>query len=432
MEVLLRLDSKIRNYMLILFAAGLLFWSSIGALLSTLPLYIEDLGGSKQQVGIVMGSFAVGLLIFRPQLGELADRRSRKIVLIIGALVAAIAPLGYQVFTSIPGLIALRAFHGVSIAAFTTAYAALVSDIAPVENRGEILGYMTLTGATGLALGPAIGTYIQENASYTLLFNTTAILGLLSLLFVLPIESFPVSQDVNDDSGAESIWQIYKSPRVRVPALTMLLIGLAVGTLNTFIPLFIKSIHIDFDCGLFYTIAAVSSLLSRFFTGSGSDRIGRGVFVTLGLIAYTLSMLLLWQANNDLSFIMSAILEGAGGGTFLSTMDVVIADRSLPQERGRIFALCVVGFDLGIAIAGPLGGSIAEQVGYHNMFGIAGALTFLAIIIFLTLSNKTLINSLQFAFGRSDDDFAYSTVVAPVPNFDDSENYPALSGITAE
>ena len=424
MEVLLRLDSKIRNYMLILFAAGLLFWSSIGALLSTLPLYIEDLGGSKQQVGIVMGSFAVGLLIFRPQLGELADRRSRKIVLIIGALVAAIAPLGYQVFTSIPGLIALRAFHGVSIAAFTTAYAALVSDIAPVENRGEILGYMTLTGATGLALGPAIGTYIQENASYTLLFNTTAILGLLSLLFVLPIESFPVSQDVNDDSGAESIWQIYKSPRVRVPALTMLLIGLAVGTLNTFIPLFIKSIHIDFDCGLFYTIAAVSSLLSRFFTGSGSDRIG--------LIAYTLSMLLLWQANNDLSFIMSAILEGAGGGTFLSTMDVVIADRSLPQERGRIFALCVVGFDLGIAIAGPLGGSIAEQVGYHNMFGIAGALTFLAIIIFLTLSNKTLINSLQFAFGRSDDDFAYSTVVAPVPNFDDSENYPALSGITAE
>jgi MFS family permease len=140
LEILLRLDTKIRNYMLILFAAGLLFWSSIGASLSTLPLYIEDLGGSKREVGIVMGSFAVGLLIFRPQLGELADRRSRKIVLIIGALVAAIAPFGYLVFTSIPGLIALRAFHGISIAAFTTAYAALVSDIAPAENRGEVLG----------------------------------------------------------------------------------------------------------------------------------------------------------------------------------------------------------------------------------------------------------------------------------------------------
>ncbi|MBF2066207.1 MAG: MFS transporter [Calothrix sp. C42_A2020_038] len=420
--------------MLILFAAGLLFWSSIGALLSTLPLYIEHLGGSKEQVGIVMGSFAVGLLIFRPQLGEMADRRNRKIVLLIGAFVAAIAPLGYQVFTSIPGLIALRAFHGISIAAFTTAYAALVSDIAPVENRGEILGYMTLTGATGLAVGPAIGTYMQEHASYTLLFHTTAILGLLSLLFVLPIESLPVPQYLNGNSHDESFWQIYKSPRVRVPALTMLLIGLAVGTLNTFIPLFIKSIHIDFDCGLFYTIAAVSSLISRFFTSSGSDRIGRGLFVTLGLIGYTLSMLLLWQAKNDVSFIISAILEGAGGGTFLSTIDVVIADRSLPQERGRIFALCVVGFDLGIAIAGPLGGSIAEQVGYYNMFGISGTLTLSAVLIFLTLSNKTLINSLRFAVGLSDDDFAYKEVVMQAPLFEPEENYPTLpvSGIAAE
>ncbi|BAZ13959.1 general substrate transporter [Calothrix sp. NIES-4071] len=432
MEVLLRLEPKIRNYMLTLFAAGLLFWSSIGASLSTLPLYIEQLGGSKREVGFVMGSFAVGLLIFRPQLGELADRRSRKIVLIIGALVAAIAPLGYQVFTSIPGLMALRAFHGISIAAFTTAYAALVTDIAPAENRGEVLGYMTLTGAVGLALGPAIGTYIQENASYTLLFNIIAILGLLSLLFVLPIENFPVLQNTDDTSSDENIWQVYRSQRVRVPALTMLLIGSSVGTLNTFIPLFIKSIHVDFDCGLFYTIAAVSSLVSRFFTGGASDRIGRGLFVTLGLIGYTLSMLLLWQANNDFSFIMSAVLEGAGGGTFLSTMDVVIADRSLPQERGRIFALCVVGFDLGIAIAGPLGGSLAEQVGYGNMFGVAGALTFSAVLIFLTLSNKNLINSLQFALGRGIDDFAFATVKEPV--IEVPLDYPALTttGIAAE
>jgi MFS family permease len=432
LEVLLRLDTKIRNYMLILFASGLLFWSSIGALLSTLPLYIEDLGGSKQQVGIVMASFAIGLLIFRPQLGEMADRRGRKVVLIIGAFVAAIAPLGYQVFTSIPGLMALRAFHGISIAAFTTAYAALISDIAPAENRGEILGYMTLTGATGLALGPAIGTYIQEHASYTLLFNTTAIFGLLSLLFVLPIENFALPRHLNEDSSDESIWQIYRSPRVRVPALTMLLIGLAVGTLNTFIPLFIKSIHIDFDCGLFYTIAAISSLVSRFFTSGASDRIGRGLFVTLGLVGYTLSMLLLWQANNDLSFIISAILEGAGGGTFLSTMDVVIADRSLPQERGRLFALCVVGFDLGIAIAGPLGGFIAEQVGYSNMFGVAGALTSSAVVIFLTLSNKNLINSLQFAVGRGVDDFAFATVNEQVTEA--SLDYPPLTstGIAAE
>jgi MFS family permease len=431
LEVFLRFDAKIRNYMLILFAAGLLFWSSIGAVLSTLPLYIEDLGGSKEQVGIVMGSFAVGLLIFRPQLGQIADRRSRKMVLLIGAFVAALAPLGYQLFTSIPGLIAVRAFHGISIAAFTTAYAALVSDLAPAENRGEVLGYMTLTGALGLALGPALGTLIQENASYTLLFTTTAFLGLLSFLCVLPIENIPVPQLVNFGEE-EGFWQMLSSARIRVPALTMLLTGLAVGTLNTFIPLFIKSIHVDFNSGWFYTIAALSSLSTRFFTSSASDRIGRGLFVTLGLIGYTLSMVLLWQATNNLSFILAAVLEGAGGGTVLSTVDVLIADRSLPQERGRIFAICVVGFDLGIALAGPLGGSIAQQVGYNNMFGVAGGLTFLAVFIFLSLSNKSLINSLRFAIGRGIDDYALLTV-----NTKEEETlleYPVLatSGIVIE
>jgi MFS family permease len=432
LEVILRFDAKIRNYMLILFAAGLLFWSSIGAVLSTLPLYIEDLGGSKEQVGIVMGSFAIGLLIFRPQLGEMADRRNRKIVLLIGAFVAAIAPLGYQIFTSIPGLIAVRAFHGISIAAFTTAYAALVSDLAPAESRGEVLGYMTLTGAIGLALGPALGTYIQENGSYTLLFNTTAFLGLLSFLCVLPIENIPLPQQLANLGNDEGFWQMLSSTRIRVPALTMLLTGLAVGTLNTFIPLFIKSIHVDFNSGWFYTIAALSSLSSRFFTSSASDRIGRGLFVTLGLIGYTLSMVLLWQATNNLSFILSAVLEGAGGGTVLSTVDVLIADRSLPQERGRVFALCVVGFDLGIAIAGPLGGSIAQQVGYSNMFGLAGGLTSLAVLIFLTLSNKSLINSLRFAIGRGVDDYALLTVNTKEEEMPFEYSTLAATGIATE
>ena len=116
----------------------------MASLLPTLPLYIEHVGASKQQIGIVMGSFAIGLLLCRPYLGRMADERGRKLVLIIGVLAAALAPLGYAVVKSIPLLMALRAFHGISIAAFTTAYSALVTDIAPPDKRGEIIGNMSL------------------------------------------------------------------------------------------------------------------------------------------------------------------------------------------------------------------------------------------------------------------------------------------------
>ena len=91
------------------------------------------MGANKQEIGIVMGCFAIGLLLFRPMLGRLADERGRKIVLLIGTIVAAIAPFGYLVFKSIPLLMLVRVFHGISIAAFTTGYTALVADLAPAE-----------------------------------------------------------------------------------------------------------------------------------------------------------------------------------------------------------------------------------------------------------------------------------------------------------
>ena len=108
---LAELNPADRRDLLILFVAGLLFWTSITTMLPTLPTYVQELGGTTQQVGLVMGCFAIGLLFSRTWLGQLADRHSRKIVLLIGTVVGAIAPLGYLWIHSISGLMAVRAFH---------------------------------------------------------------------------------------------------------------------------------------------------------------------------------------------------------------------------------------------------------------------------------------------------------------------------------
>lgn len=399
-------DAPLRKNLLILFTAGLLFWSSLTTLLPTLPLYIDELGGNKQQIGIVMGSFAIGLLLFRPMLGRLADERSRKLVLLIGTIVAAIAPFGYLAFTSIPLLILVRIFHGISIAAFSTGYSALVADLAPAESRGEIFSYMSLTVPIGLAIGPALGGYLQATTGYSLLFLLSAGLAFVALLGVVQITNPPMQTRERTQDNNSKFWQILSSPRVRVPAVVMLLVGLTVGAVHTFVSLFIKSTEIDLNAGLFFTAAAISSFIIRLFAGQASDRLGRGLFITFGIFCYSLSSLLLWFANSAIAFLVAAIIEGFGGGTLISMITTMMADRSHPEERGRIFAICIAGFDLGIAIAAPLLGSIADQVGYRNMFGYGAVLTFLALIIFLTQSSKDLPNSLRFALGRAPDAYA--------------------------
>jgi MFS family permease len=388
-----------------LFAAGLLFWSSLASLLPTLPLYIEALGASKQQIGIVMGSFAIGMVVFRPQFGVLADRRGRKIVLLIGMAVAAIAPLGYLVVKSIMPMMLIRAFHGISIAAFATGYTALVADLAPEQRRGEVMGYMSLVSPIGTAIGPALGGYLQAAAGNTPLFLSCSALASLGLACLLPVINPPQPPQPQDKTNNQ-FWQLLISPRVRVPAIVLSLMGLALGAVHTFVSLFIKATGLNLNPGLFFTVAAIGSFSIRLFTGRASDKYGRGLFVTFSLVAYTLAVICIWLAKDPSVFLLGACLEGAASGSIFPTMSALMTDRALPHERGKIFGVSLMGFDLGLMAAGPIFGLVAEHIGYRNMFGVAMGLTFVAIIIFLTQSSQNLNASLRFALGRGQDAYA--------------------------
>ncbi|MBD1931894.1 MULTISPECIES: MFS transporter [Cyanophyceae] len=412
MKVFWTLEPPSRRNLLILFTAGLLFWSSMASLLPTLPLYVEFLGGTTQQIGVVMGSFAIGLILCRSWLGRLADRRSRKLVVLIGAVVAAIAPLGYLVVNSIPLLMVLRAFHGISIAAFTTGYSALVVDLAPVSKRGEIIGYMSLVTPIGMAMGPAIGGYLQAGAGYTPLFLGASGLGILGLICATLVKEPGITQETLDSqvsAGSENsaqFWKLLASPRLRTPAIVLLLIGLSFGALSTFVPLYIKAVKVDLNPGLFYTAAAIASFISRIIVGRASDHYGRGIFITGSIFCYAIAMLIISFADTPSSFLLGGFLEGAGSGTLMPMIIALISDRSTAQERGKVFALCITGFDVGIAIAGPVLGSVAEPLGYRGMFVITTALSFLALIVFATSSSKNIPHSLRFAIGKEKDVYA--------------------------
>ena len=411
MKALVSLEPEKRRNLLILFTAGLSFWLSMTSLLPVLPAYIEDLGGTTQQVGSVMGCFAIGLLLSRTWLGWIADRRSRKLVVLIGTAVAGIAPLGYLLVHSIPVLMAIRAFHGISIAAFTTGYSALIVDLSPAKQRGELIGYMSLAVPIGMALGPALGGFLQAYAGYTPLFLGSASWGFLALIVASKVREATREEALlgNQDDPSQpnrSFWQLIRDPSLLVPAVILLLIGLLFGTLLAFLPLFIRKIEIDFNAGLFYAAAAIASFSVRIFAGRVSDLIGRGALIAGSLVCYGLSMVLLAWAETPSALIAAAVAEGAGGGLLLPMILALLSDRSYAHERGRVYSLCIGGFDLGIAIAGPALGTLAVVLSYREMFALSAGLALLALLIFLTQSNKDLARSLRFALGREKDLYA--------------------------
>lgn len=412
------LDAKRRWSLLILFGVGLLFWSSITTLLPTLSLYVKDIGGSKQEIGFVMGSFAIGLLLSRIWLGRLADQRGRKIVITLGTAVAAIAPWGYLFIHQIPLLMVLRAFHGISVAAFTTGYSALVADLAPPNRRGELIGYMSLVAPIGMGIGPVLGTVLKSQFGYQPLFVVTSSLGILCLLLSSQVwEPYRAPKELlTPDSPHPKprlYWQTVQKfcqkilhPSTSILATVLLMVGLIFGSLVTFLPLFVEADQLQLNTGLFYAIAALASFAVRLPVGRASDRYGRGLFVTIGLLCYGISMIFLWQAETPPMFWLAAAIEGCGAGLVLPMVITLVTDRSHPDERGFLFSICIGGFDLGMALAGPIMGMIAEFIGYRNLFAVDVGLATVALIIFATASNHSVIQSCRFALGRGQDVYA--------------------------
>ncbi|WP_040654877.1 MFS transporter [Rubidibacter lacunae] len=393
-----------------LFLSGLMFWSSLTMLLPTLPPYIRDASGSDYLVGWVMGSFAIGLLLFRSILGRAADRHSRKAVVLLGTAIVGTAPLCYALVHSVALLALFRAFHGISIAAFTTGYSTLVVDISPPEKKGELIGYMSLVVPIGMALGPAVGGLLQVQAGYTTLFLVSAAAGFWGF-FSAALVHEPRSRARQDavaqiGSDDKQFWQLLLGDRLRTPATVMLLMGLVFGTLASYLPLYVRDLSVPLNPGWFYTTSALASFTVRVYVGRASDRYGRGLFISCSLVAYITAMFILATAQSPQQILGAAVLQGAGAGTLIPMAIALMADRSRAHERGKIYSLCLFGYDFGIALGGPLLGSLSLAVGYRGLFFLAAGLAALALAVFLTRSSKDLVHSLRFATGQDSDPYA--------------------------
>ena len=332
-------------------------------------------------------------------------------------MVAAIAPIFYLSVHSVLGLGFIRAFHGISIAAFTIGYSALVVDLAPVKHRGTLIGYMNLAVPMGMSIGPALGGFLQisgkqylpEGTGYEALFALSAVCGVMAFAFSSQIKETSLPKVTQSTLGAikRDFWQLTKDPALIVPTIVLLIIGLVFGSLVAFLPLFVAELQLDFNVGLFYTAVAIASFSVRLFVGRASDRYGRGLFISGALVCYIISMVLLSWANTPPMFILAAIAEGAGAGVLIPLTLALISDRSYSNERGKVFALCMGGFDVGIALGGLTLGSLSFILGgYRGIFSLAAVFALVALVVFVTQAGKNFRHSLFFALGKATDAYA--------------------------
>src|SRR5690625_4003618 len=146
--------------------------------LPTLPLFVKELGGSDQLIGIVVGIFTFSALIFRPYAGQTLETKGRQFVYMTGLSIFVLSVGSFAFVTSIMFLFIMRVVQGVGWGFSTTATGTIATGLIPPKRRGEGMGYFGLSGNLALALGPTLGLALVDEISFKSFFLVCAALGL--------------------------------------------------------------------------------------------------------------------------------------------------------------------------------------------------------------------------------------------------------------
>ncbi len=371
----------------------ILFFTSLAALLPTFPLYITEIGGNKSQIGIVMSAFAIGVFCFRPLVGKQIDKVGRKAVLLAGTAIFVIAPLLYIFIPSIAVLLPVRVFHGLGLAAFGTASITLITDVAPLTSRSEVISYTGMVNTIAFALGPVLGSFVGNKWGHPVLFTMVAAIAFLCLALSLFLkETIPEKAAKNDID----YWKAVKQRRVLVATTMILIIGLVHGGIIFYISTFIKE-TMRLNEGLFFAVYGMAAFVIRIAVGPLSNKFGRGPLIVGSILFLAGGIFCLSVTTGAVMLLTAAAIYGLGFGSHQPTLTTLVADNTRDETRGKIFSFYYGGFDLGISIAGIMLGMVAEHFGIRIMFLACGGLTLAALALFATAMETSVPASLNCA-----------------------------------
>jgi len=355
-------------------------FTSMYVLLPTLPVFARKIGGSDTVAGLIVGLFTLSAVLIRPWSGNLLDRKGRKIVLVAGILIFLFASISYNWAYMVWLLLVLRVIHGAGWGFTTTAAGTIASDVIPAPRRGEGMGYYGISTTIAMSIGPALGLFIVEQYSFTVLFVVSAAFAVSGLLAGLLINYQGMSAGDNRITGQGVIIERSAVP----PSLVLFFVALTYGGVVSFLPSSAAERGIA-NIGPFFTVYAIVLLLSRPVMGKLADRYGAGLLLVPGIALVMAALISLMTAVTLPMFLLAAVLYGLAFGAVQPVLNAVTITLAPVERRGAANATFFSAMDLGIGLGAVILGAVSQRVGYSLMYGSSSVFVFLALTVYFTV-----------------------------------------------
>jgi MFS family permease len=351
---------------LLVTASGLAYFMSLGMLLPVLPLFVQHrLGGDDTQVGIAVGAFAVGAVLLRPSVGRLGDRFGRRVLMLAGALTVAASVAFYLTATSLLPLVIARVFTGFGEAAFFVGAGTMITDLAPVDRRGEAISYWSVAVYGGLSFGPALGELVLNGRSYSRVWILAAVFAGIAALLAIGTRETATRLD-EPSAPAPLLHRAAIAPGV---VLFLGLVGLAGYT--AFVPLYVRHIGLH-SSRLVFLVYGCLILVVRIAGARLPDRLGpvRAGTGALGFGGTGLLIVWLWPHVAGL-YVGTAVFAVGMSLLYPALLTLALQDVD-DRERASVVGTFSTFFDLSQGLGALILGVVAQAGGYGATFA-AGA-----------------------------------------------------------
>lgn len=354
--------------------------------------------------------------------GRICDRRKIRTKLIVaGETIAAFAYI--IVFLVHTGLInmgtqylaGLTIIFGLSILEFfwsmsDVGWAALLTDVTTVGNRGKVIGAMNFIASLGRMVGILFAGFLYVEGegfrSGRIFYIVTALLLVGAGLMTLTSRSMKKKQEASQRSKAEEPCENSKEPEPDPQnqktyaffLMSLVIIILGAACINQIFLLFLNlpgGLNFsDSQMSLVLSAWTVGGMIASLASGRLSDKFGRIKILLMGLCFAMVTPLLYPFASN---VSLMAIIYGLNGVSFwtIQTVGLVFAGDLIPKDRrGRLLSryntvIALSWGPAGFLIGGPLADlqvhlyGMSSCAAYVNVFYLSSIIVLAGTLLFV-------------------------------------------------
>lgn len=363
----------------------------IGLPIAVLPGYVHDqLGFSAVVAGLTIGAQYLATLLSRPLAGRLSDNLGTKRAIVYGMLgivLSGVLTLLSTLLQSLPLLSLLiliggRLVLGIAQGLIGVGTISWCMGQVGAEHTARSISWNGIAAYGAIAIGAPLGVLMVAEWGFTSLGIVLSLLASAALLLIRNKPSVPVIR-----GERLPFWAVFG--RIAPFGASLCLASIGYGTLTTFITLF----YVSRDwVGAAYclTVFGVCFILARLLFISSINRFGGFTAAIACMCIETVGLVLLWLAPSTGYALIGAAMTGFGLSLVYPALGVEAIKQVPSTSRGAGLSAYAVFFDLALAIAGPLMGAVALNLGYSWIFLFAALLSVTGLGLTLLLSRQVI------------------------------------------